>query len=226
MRTRFIQFTSLAAMLVAASSIAHADLKIGVAAEPYPPFSSKDASGKWVGWEIDLISALCTEMKEKCEIVDVAWDGIIPALTAKKIDVIVSSMSITDKRKEVISFSAPYYVSAPAVAGVKDGDKNVSAEHLSGKTIGVQVSTTHAAYVEKYFGKTSTMKTYQTQDEANQDLAAGRIDYVVQDGIATTGLSAVRTGQLLRDEVNLAKRCGYPRHWRRHGHPQGRLGAR
>lgn len=174
-------------VLLAASSPALADLKIGVAAEPYPPFSSKDASGKWVGWEIDFIAALCAEMQEKCEIVDVAWDGIIPALSAKKIDVIISSMSITDKRKQVISFSAPYYVSSPAVSGPKDGDKDVSAGHMAGKTIGVQVSTTHAAYVEKYFGKTSEIKTYQTQDEANQDLAAGRIDYVVQDGIATMG---------------------------------------
>jgi len=84
-------------------------IRFGVAAEPYAPFSVKDASGKWQGWEIDLMDAVCKEMKAKCEIVDVAWDGIIPALLAKKFDVIWSSMSITDERKKVIAFSNPYY---------------------------------------------------------------------------------------------------------------------
>jgi len=75
-----------------------ADLKFGIAAEPYPPFESKDATGKWIGWEIDLMDAVCKQLKEKCEIVEVAWDGIIPALTSKQIDVIWSSMSITPVR--------------------------------------------------------------------------------------------------------------------------------
>ena len=51
-----------ATMLAGASSAAVADIKFGVAAEPYPPFSSKDASGKWVGWEIELMDAVCAQM--------------------------------------------------------------------------------------------------------------------------------------------------------------------
>src|SRR6185503_18333804 len=94
---------------------ARADLKFGVAAEPYPPFTSKDASGKWVGWEIDLMDAVCAQMKEKCELVEVAWDGIIPALTAKQIDVIWSSMSITAERKQTIDFTTFYYKEQPAI---------------------------------------------------------------------------------------------------------------
>ena len=47
-----------------------ADLKFGIAAEPYPPFESKDATGKWIGWEIDLMDAVCKQLKEKCEIVE------------------------------------------------------------------------------------------------------------------------------------------------------------
>ncbi len=62
--------------------------------------SSKDASGKWVGWEVDLMDAVCKHLNEKCEIVEVAWDGIIPALTSKQIDLIWSSMSITDRTQE------------------------------------------------------------------------------------------------------------------------------
>jgi len=159
-------------------------IKFGVAAEPYPPFTSKDASGKWVGWEVDLMDAVCAKMNEKCELVEVAWDGIIPALTSKQIDVIWSSMSITAERKKTIDFTSMYYNTPTVIIGAKDGDKDIAPAHLAGKTIGVQVATIHANYVNKYYGPQSTVKTYQTQDEANQDLAAGRLDYVQADGQA------------------------------------------
>ena len=181
---KILRITLLAAATLLAATPALADLKIGVAAEPYPPFTAKDASGKWVGWEIDLVDALCAEMKEKCEIVETAWDGIIPALTASKIDVIIASMAKNAKRREVIDFSNTYYTSAAVMMGTKNGDMDFSPEHLAGKIIGVQVSSIHAAYAEKYYSKTATLQTYQTQDEVNQDLAAGRIDYVSANGTA------------------------------------------
>ncbi len=183
-------FTRRLMMAVAVTALcgfaaeAKADLKFGVAAEPYPPFTSKDASGTWVGWEVDLMNAVCAQMKEKCELVEVAWDGIIPALTAKQIDVIWSSMSITAERKQTIDFTRMYYNTPTVIIGAKNGDTDITPEHLKGKTIGVQVSTIHQKYVEKYFGAGSTVKTYQTQDEANNDLAAGRLDYVQADGSA------------------------------------------
>jgi polar amino acid transport system substrate-binding protein len=182
--SRRLLMTAAAAALFAFTAQAKADIKFGVAAEPYPPFSSKDASGTWVGWEIDLMNAVCAEMKEKCELVEVSWDGIIPALTSKQIDVIWSSMTITDERKKTIDFTNMYYNTPTVIIGSKDGDKDITPEHLAGKTIGVQVSTIHQNYVEKYFGPKSTIKTYQTQDEANQDLAAGRLDYIQADAQA------------------------------------------
>src|SRR5438046_491651 len=94
---RFVAVSIIALCLGAADT--GADIKFGIAAEPYPPFTSKDASGKWIGWEIDLMDAVCKQLREKCEIVEVAWDGIIPALTSKQIDVIWSSMSITAERQ-------------------------------------------------------------------------------------------------------------------------------
>ncbi len=173
-----------AAFVMLATSQAWADLKMGVAAEPYPPFTSKDASGKWVGWEIDFMTALCAEIGEKCSVEEVAWDGIIPALQAKKFDAIMSSMSITPERAKTINFSDMYYNSAAVIIGPKSADKDFSPEHLKGKTVGVQVSTTHAAYIAKYYEpKGATVKTYATQDEVNADLAAGRLDYVMADGV-------------------------------------------
>ena len=174
-----------ATILAGASSAAIADIKFGVAAEPYPPFSSKDASGKWVGWEIDLMDAVCAQMNEKCELVEVAWDGIIPALTSKQIDVIWSSMSITGERKQTIDFTNMYYNTPTVIIGAKTGDKDITPEHLKGKVIGAQVSTIHEKYVQKYYAPAGAeVKTYATQDEANNDLAAGRLDYVQADASA------------------------------------------
>lgn len=170
-------------MGVAAVGAASAqELKVGVAAEPYPPFSSPDASGKWVGWEVDFMNAVCAEAKVTCVLTPVAWDGIIPALTSKKIDAIMGSMSITPERSKTIAFSDKYYNTPTAVIGPKGEKFDATPEGLKGKILGVQVSTIHADYAKKYFGPVvSEIKEYQTQDEANQDLAAGRLDAVQAD---------------------------------------------
>jgi polar amino acid transport system substrate-binding protein len=183
--SRRILMAAAAVAVMAAASPAMADLKFGVAAEPYPPFTSKDASGVWVGWEVDFMNSICAEIGEKCTIEEVAWDGIIPALQAKKFDTIMASMLITEKRKAIINFSSMYYDSAATIIGPKSDDKDVSVEHLAGKNVGVQVSTAHARYMAKYYEPKGTIvKTYATQDEANNDLAAGRLDYVMANGTA------------------------------------------
>jgi polar amino acid transport system substrate-binding protein len=186
---------AVAACVMFTAAPAYADLKMGVAAEPYAPFTSKDASGVWVGWEVDFMNALCAEIGEKCTIEEVAWDGIIPALQSKKFDAILSSMSVTDERKKTINFSDIYYNSAAVIIGPKSDDKDFSPEHLSGKNIGVQVSTTHSRYLDKYYAtKGAIIKTYATQDEANADLAAGRLDYVMADGVALDAFLASEQG--------------------------------
>ncbi|WP_117192173.1 transporter substrate-binding domain-containing protein [Rhizobium terrae] len=161
------------------------ELKVGFAAEPYPPFTSPDANGKWIGWEVDFMDAICAEAKLKCVITPVAWDGIIPALTTKKIDMIIGSMSITEERLKTIDFSDKYYNTPTGIIGQKSEKFAATPEGLKGKIIGVQVSTIHQDYANKYFGPgAAEIKEYQTQDEANQDLAAGRVDAVQADAIA------------------------------------------
>jgi polar amino acid transport system substrate-binding protein len=189
MRKHVLGSIVLGAILVLAGVAARADdvIKFGVAAEPYPPFSSKDASGKWVGFEIDLMDAVCAQMQAKCQLVETAWDGIIPALQEKKIDVIWSSMSITDERKQKIDFTDKYYNTPAVFIGPKSEEIKIdfsNPDSLKGKIIGVQTSTIHANFVNKYFGKTATIKTYDTQDNCNADLAAGRVDLVLADSIA------------------------------------------
>jgi polar amino acid transport system substrate-binding protein len=180
--------TAVAAAVLAMAGMGMASaeaLKVGIAAEPYPPFASPDASGKWVGWEIEIIEAVCAQAKLDCAITPVAWDGIIPALTTKKIDAIMASMSITEERKKMIDFSDKYYNVPTAIIGTKGQKFDATPEGLKGKILGVQVSTIHETYAKKHFADTAAeIKIYQTQDEANADLAAGRIDATQADSIA------------------------------------------
>lgn len=193
--TKRFLLAAIAAGALLAAAPAYADLKFGVAAEPYAPFTSKNASGVWEGWEIDFMNAVCAEIGEKCSVEEVAWDGIIPALQAKKFDAIMASMLITAKRKETIDFTNMYYDSAAVLIGPKNDDKDISPEHLSGKTVGVQVSTAHARYMAKYYEpKGTAVKTYATQDEANADLAAGRLDYVLANGTALDAFLSTEQG--------------------------------
>ncbi len=181
-------FKIIAAAFVAvamSTTIASADVKFGVAAEPYPPFAEKGADGNWKGWEIEIGNAICAAMNEKCVWVEVAWDGIIPALLAQKFDIIISSMSITEERMKTIDFTDRYYNTPAVIVAPKGSSIDGTPDSVEGKIVGVQVSTTHANYAEKHLqSKAASIKTYQTFDEHNQDLVAGRVDAVVGDSLA------------------------------------------
>lgn len=189
------------ALSLVAMTPAHAEtLKVGIAAEPYPPFAAPDASGNWDGWEVQIAKALCEEAKLECEITPVSWDGIIPALTTKKIDMITASMSITAEREKTIAFSDKYYNTPAGIIGPKSETFDATPEGLKGKIIGVQVSTVHDVYAKKHFGDTAAeIKIYQTQDEANADLAAGRIDAVQADSIALDDFLVTEQGKACCD---------------------------
>ncbi len=188
-----VLLAGVALLGLAAGAGAQEQVRVGIAAEPYPPFASPDASGAWTGWEVDLAKAVCAEAKLDCVITPVSWDGIIPALTSNKIDMIAASMSITAERQQTIDFSDKYYNTPTSVAAAKDADFDASPAGLAGKIVGVQVSTVHEAYARKHFTD-SEIKVYQTQDEANQDLVAGRIDATQADKIALDAFLASPDG--------------------------------
>ena len=200
---------AFAATLAFAGAALAEPVKIGVAAEHYPPFTSPDAAGNWVGWEVDFMNAICKQAALECVITPTAWDGIIPALTAGQIDVIMSSMSITEERAKTIDFSDKYYNTPTMVMVAKDSAITADAAGLTGKIIGVQVATTHEAYVQKHFAPVAAeVKTYQTQDEANQDLSAGRLDAVQADSIALqafldsdAGKACCKSGGMVAEDV-------------------------
>jgi len=193
MKLKTLLAAAVAAATLAAGT-AHAEqVKIGIAAEPYPPFASADSSGTWVGWEIEIIDAVCAAAELDCVITPVAWDGIIPSLTGQQIDAIMASMSITEERLKTIDFSDPYYNTPAVIVADKSMDIEATPASLAGKIVGIQASTIHQAYAQEHF-KDSELRVYQTQDEANQDLFAGRIDATQADSIAMADFVASDAG--------------------------------
>ncbi len=193
MKLKTLLAAAVAAVTFAAGTASAEQVKIGIAAEPYPPFASADSSGNWVGWEIDIINAVCAAAALDCVITPVAWDGIIPSLTSQQIDAIMASMSITEERLKTIDFSDPYYNTPAVIVADKSMDIEATPASLAGKIVGIQASTIHQTYAQEYF-KDSELRVYQTQDEANQDLFAGRIDATQADSIAMADFVASEAG--------------------------------
>ena len=193
---KLLSTVAVATMALGVTGAAQAELRLGLDSAPYPPFYEADTSGNFSGWEIEIGDALCAAMNEECEWVGVAWDGIIPALLANKIDAIIGSMSITEEREKTINFSDKYYNTPAAVVALKSMDMDGTPESMAGKIIGVQVSTTHQNYVEQNFEDIAdSVKTYQDFNEHNQDLLAGRVDAVVADSLAMTDFLESPEGQ-------------------------------
>jgi polar amino acid transport system substrate-binding protein len=180
--TKRLAFAATISILSAVAGATHAADKIVIGTEgAYPPFNNLESDGTLTGFDVDIAKALCDEMKAECTFVTQDWDGIIPALQAKKFDAIVASMSITPERKEKVDFSVKYYNTPPAIAVPKDSTITAATEEaLDGKTLGAQSSTTHSNYAEAHMTK-SELKLYPTADEYKLDLANGRIDAAIDD---------------------------------------------
>lgn len=158
-------------------------LKIGIEAA-YPPFASKSPNGEIVGFDYEIGNALCAEMQIKCQWIEQEYDGLIPALKVKKVDAILSSMSITEERKKSVDFTDRYYQS-PARLVMKSGTQiGDDLSGLSGKRIGVQRSSIHDRFAtETLEPKGAEIVRYTSQNEIYLDMNSGRLDGTVADQI-------------------------------------------
>lgn len=176
------------ALLLAAASTTFAqspDWKtIRVAVEgAYPPFSEIGPDGKIKGFDIDIANALCADLKAQCTFVQQEFDGMIPGLNARKFDVVIASMSITEERKRSVAFSDKYYATPARLIAKKGTTLVPTPEGMKGKRIGVQRSTTHDRFATETF-KDSEIVRYTGQDQVFLDLQSGRLDAVLLDQAA------------------------------------------
>ena len=195
----------LALSLLCLASIANSkSIKIGTEGA-YPPWNNINTAGDLEGAEIDFGNEACKRMAVDCEWVTQDWDGIIPALLNGKYDIIIAGMSITEERKVKVNFTNGYMtdgarfavlkgsnLSDLKVAGMEKvnlnnaGGKEQAAigqliAAMDGKTVCVQSSTIHQNFLEKHMAGAVEVRLYQSVDDHNLDLAAGRCDAILAD---------------------------------------------
>ena len=200
MRNVALALTAAVALGLATAPASAETVRIGTEGA-YPPFNFMDENGQLQGFDVDIAQALCEAAEFECEFIIQDWDGIIPGLLAEKYDAIVASMSITEERKQVVDFTNKYY-QTPAKFVQRKGDGHVIAEGVSadetvgnvdeitfdtdgldGVVVGVQSATIHEAFLQDNFGDLVEIRSYGSQEEANLDMAAGRVDLLLADSI-------------------------------------------
>jgi arginine/ornithine transport system substrate-binding protein len=161
------------------------DLKVAI--DPtYEPFTFKQ-NGKPTGFDVDIANALCEQIKRKCVFVEQGWDSMIPGLMARKYDVVISSMSITEDRLKQIDFTEKYYNTPSRVVTKKDV-KYTGPASLKGKKIGVLKASTQEKYALGELKPVGVdVVSYEAQDQVYLDIRAGRLDGTVADHVEVTG---------------------------------------
>ncbi|WP_143331647.1 MULTISPECIES: ABC transporter substrate-binding protein [Burkholderia] len=185
----------LAGVALGAQAKDWSTIRFGVDAS-YPPFESKDVSGKVVGFDVDLGNEICRRLSAKCVWIESDFDSMIPALKARKFDGVLSSMSMTQQRAEQIAFSAKLFRTPTRLVAKKGSGLLPTGESLRGKSVGVEQGTIQEAYAKTHWAsKGVRIVSYQNQDAVYQDLISGRLDAALQDAVhADLGFLALPRG--------------------------------
>jgi len=187
MKKLLVSFIILSIVFSAGNIFAKDWKKIRVGVEgAYPPFSFVTPEGKLDGFDIDIAKALGKAAGAEIVLISSDWDGIIPALLARKYDCIIASMAITEERKKKVGFTNKYYFTAAKFVAKKGSIKKFSDAAVKGKSIGVQRATINDRYLSDNYGNNITIKRYGSQDEVYLDMVAGRIDLFLADSVASS----------------------------------------
>ena len=147
----------------------------------YAPFESQNEKGEIVGFDIDVVKAVAAKGGFQVKFVNTPWEGIFKTLDSGERDIVASSVTITDERKQSMDFSTPYFDAQQFIA-VKEGSKVASFADLKSLKVGVQTGTTGDEAVSKLQGKTSAnIKRFESTPLALKELEAGGVDAVVAD---------------------------------------------
>lgn len=171
----------VAAAPTAAAAPAPAKVYVVGTDAAYAPFELQNEKGEIVGLTIDIVTAAATKAGIEVKFVNTPWEGIFNALAQGDRDVIASSVTITDERKQTMDFTDPYFDAVQLIA-VKADSKIAKFDDLKKRKVGVQTGTTGDEAVTKLLGKTSTnVKRFESTPLALKELEAGGVDAVVAD---------------------------------------------
>lgn len=175
-----------AALALAVTGVQAKDWKeIRFGTEPaYAPFEIKTPDGKLTGFDIDLGNAICAHLHAKCVWVENQFDGLIPALNAKKFDGIMSSMTVTEAREKQVAFSDKTYNTPTRLVAKKGSPLLPTDASLKGKRVGVLQGSIQEGFAKAHWApKGVSVVAYPDQTLAYQDLIAGRVDATLQDAV-------------------------------------------
>ena len=176
----FLAVVAVFGGVTAVTSCASKPKKVVVATDAtWPPMEYVDENKNLVGFDIDLINEVAKAANFQVEIKNTAWDGIFAGLAAGDYQVVASSVTITDERKQTMDFSDPYVNAGQVLVVRKDTTGVTTLADMVGKNVGAQIGTTGAIEIGKVEGV--NLKTYDEVGLAFQDLVNGNIDGVVAD---------------------------------------------
>lgn len=194
--------------LVPTRALGEGELRVGLTGV-YPPFNYIDPGGELAGFDVEVAKELCDTLDRRCVFEVLQWDGILSALLAGRIDVVIGSMAITPEREEQVRFTTPYYRSGAQIF-VRSGNERSPDE--DGFRLGVTLGTTYGEVAAVRFPGAS-IRTFKSDVAALQDLEAGRLDGLITDRLVGLhlgeryGADLVPEGDLLYEE-----RIGIPVH--------------
>ena len=147
----------------------------------YAPFESQNEKGEIVGLTVDVVNAVAKKAGIEVKFVNTPWEGIFNSLAQGDRDMLASSITITDERKQTMDFTNPYFDAYQLIA-VKATSKVSKFDDLKKLKVGVQTGTTGDEVVTKQQGKNSTnIKRFESTPLALKELEAGGVDAVVAD---------------------------------------------
>jgi polar amino acid transport system substrate-binding protein len=169
-------------------------LKIG-SDTTYPPLETVDENGNIVGFDVDVMNAICAKINCVAEFNTTAWDGIFAALEAGEFDMVVSGVSITEERDKIVDFSEPYLVVSQAVL-VRVADEALTLDDFkSGLKLAAQTGTTNADLAVELVGR-DNVSLYDTFSSAVEALRNEDVSGVIIDGTSAVSYEQEFAGEL------------------------------
>lgn len=177
-------------------------IRVGTEAT-YPPFEFRNQDNEMTGFDIELVQAIGEHMEKDVELVDMSFDGLIPALMTGKIDMVAAGMTNTEKRKEKVGFSDVYYHIENAFVTKADDDSIKELKDLSGKVATVQIGTAQDSFITE-LGTAASVKRFQKNDDALREVMLGRGDFTVIN--LTVANSFLRNSEAFKGKLKIALR--------------------
>ncbi|MFC5497214.1 basic amino acid ABC transporter substrate-binding protein [Caenimonas terrae] len=156
------------------------ELVVGSSAT-YRPFAYENPSKEIVGYDVDIIKAVAQKAGLQIKIVNTPWTGIFAALNNGDLDLVISGVTINDKRKQSYDFTAPYFEARQLIAVHKDANVR-SLKDLAGKKIGVVTGSTGDDTASREFGKTNPdIRRFESTPVVISELANNGLDAAIGD---------------------------------------------